>query len=95
VGELRADWTRISVEDAALIRQAVRENWPTENGEAILETLTSAVDPTGQPRRAVRLAQLLLRIDRHQLRRAAAEATPETQPASPASPSFESRSPRS
>lgn len=67
VGELRADWKCISVEDAAHIRQAVRENWPTENGEAIIAAITSAIDPVGQPRGVIRLAHVMCTIDRHSL----------------------------
>ena len=74
-GGLRAEWTLISVEDAALIWQAVRENWSTEKGEAILEAHTSAVHTTEQPRRAVRLAFLVLDIDRHLIRHDAPDAT--------------------
>jgi len=61
---LQADWSKATVEDTALNRLAVRENWPAANGEAILETLTSAVSTIQRPWQAVRLAQLLLFIDR-------------------------------
>ena len=61
---MQADWSKATVEDTALNRLAVRENWPAANGEAILETLTSAVSTIQRPWQAVRLAQLLLFIDR-------------------------------
>jgi len=61
---LQADWSKATVEDTALNRLAVRENWPAANGEAILEALTSAVSTIQRPWQAVRLAQLLLFIDR-------------------------------
>ena len=67
VGELRADWTRISVEDAALIRQAVRGKWPVGVGAAILAALTSAIDPPERPRQVNRVVPLLLEIDRRNL----------------------------
>ena len=69
-GSLQADWIGATVEDAALLRQAVREDWPTENGEAILKAIASNIRPAYRPRQALRAALLLLCIDRHQLRRA-------------------------
>ncbi len=64
-----ADWTGETVEDAALLRQAVREDWPTENGQAILKAIASKIRPAERPRQALRAARLLLYIDGQQVRR--------------------------
>ena len=69
---MRADWTEATVEDAALIRQSLRESWPVEKGEAILKALTSELSPTDRPRQVVRVAALILAIERYNLRRARA-----------------------
>ena len=69
-GGLRADWTKASVEDAALIRQSLRESWPGAKGEAIIDALTSAISPTDRPRQAIRVTALILAIEKHYLRRA-------------------------
>ena len=69
---MQTDWTEASVEDAALIRQSLRESWPVEKGEAILEALTSELWPMDRPRQVFRVAALILAIEKHNLRDAQA-----------------------
>ena len=64
-----AEWSNATAEDAALIRQAVRENWPVANGEPILEAITSAISPVDRPRQALRVARLLIGINRKNVRK--------------------------
>jgi hypothetical protein len=41
----------------------MRENWPVEEGEAILKALTSAISPLERPRQMNRVAGLLIAIE--------------------------------
>ena len=67
---MSADWTSATAGDTSLIRQSLRESWPVEKGEAILEALTSELSPADRPRQVIRVAELLLAIEKHNLRRA-------------------------
>ena len=57
------DWATASVESVALVRRAIAEEWPTENGAAILEQLTGGVEPGRNPD-AIRLSRLVLELER-------------------------------
>ena len=70
-GALCADWTLATVEDAAVTRQSLRENWPVKNGETILEAFSSVFSTLDRPRRGLRVAALIISIDRARLARAA------------------------
>ena len=65
---LSADWTSATVEDTALIRRSIRENWPVEKGEAILIALGSALSPSERPVQVLRVASVA--VEKRNLHRA-------------------------